>query len=394
MTTTLLHGDCRNILTTLPERSVQCVVTSPPYFGLRRYDVEGAQIGMEQSPAEYVASLVEVFRQVKRVLRDDGTLWVNLGDGYNAYNGNRGPAVGANKNHHEIMPDLPGGYGLTVKGLGNKQLLGIPWRVAFALQDDGWILRSDIIWHKPNPMPESVTDRPTRSHEYIFLFAKSPRYYYDAAAIAEPIKQSSIDRISQPTFDQQHGGPKDYGTTGVNSNRSMRKTLENFAANGSGTRNRRSVWTIPTRPYSGAHFAVFPEQLIEPCILAGSAAQACEHCGAPWERQIERESGVINLEEGKRQALRSAGAQTGGTQRVTLGVTEHVRRRDFGFRPSCTCPNDGAARSVVLDPFVGSGTTCRVAEKFGRDSIGIDLGYQELQEKRTDGVQKVMVDLL
>lgn len=226
MTVDLHLGDCRDVLPTLPERSIHCCVTSPPYFGLRDYGAD-RQIGLEQTPDAFVQELVEVFREVRRVLRDDGTLWLNLGDSYNAYNGNRGASCGsANQRHHEIMPGLPGGSGLTVPGLKNKDLIGIPWRVAFALQADGWYLRQDIIWHKPNPMPESVRDRCTKAHEYIFLLSKSPRYYFDSEAIRE-------------------------------------------TAVGSDTRNRRSVWSIPTRPFKGAHFATFPPDLIKPCILAG-----------------------------------------------------------------------------------------------------------------------------
>lgn len=314
MTTTLLQGDCREVLATLPERSVQCCVTSPPYFGLRRYDVEGAQIGMEQTPAEYVAALVEAFLEVKRVLRDDGTLWVNLGDSYAGSWGNYAP--GGIKNQQR--PQTEEGrrwerkaYGDTttlpatarVPGLAEKNLIGIPWRVAFALQDSGWILRSDIIWHKPNPMPESVTDRPTRAHEYLFLFAKQPRYFYDADAVREP-----------------HGKPRKSGPNALRGQVEIRprgngQSIDEQSYHLLG-RNKRTVWTVATTTRGGAHFAVFPEQLIEPCIKAGSR------------------------------------------------------------------PGD-----IVLDPFVGSGTTCRVAESLGRNSIGIDLGYQELQEKRTDGVQ-------
>jgi len=248
----LLIGDCLDTLKTLPEQSAYTCVTSPPYFGLRDYGHEG-QMGAEPTPDEFVAALVEVFREVRRVLRDDGTVWLNLGDSYNAYNGNRGASSGgANKNSHRVMPQLPKGSGLTTPDLKLKDLIGIPWRAAFALQADGWYLRQDIIWHKPNPMPESVRDRCTKAHEYIFLLSKSPKYYYDQGAVKEP---EVCGRQRGPA---EHPDAK---STNGNSGLGRRKST--------GMRNRRSVWTVTTRPYKGAHFAAFPPDLIQPCILAG-----------------------------------------------------------------------------------------------------------------------------
>jgi DNA modification methylase len=216
MTIMLHQSDCREVLRTLPDESVHCVVTSPPYWGLRDYGVNG-QIGLEPAPDLFVAELVNVFREVRRVLRDDGTLWLNLGDGYK-----------------------------------EKNLIGIPWRVAFALQADGWWLRQDIIWSKPNPMPESVTDRCTKAHEYIFLLSKNARYYYDAAAVAEAL-QCAPHAPSNKKLDSSRNDhdqmAKVWGTNGV--------------------RNKRSVWEVATQPFSEAHFATFPALLIEPCILAG-----------------------------------------------------------------------------------------------------------------------------
>jgi DNA modification methylase len=385
---TLLTGDCRQVLLTLPEQSVQTVVTSPPYFGLRRYDVDGDQIGDEPTPAAYVAALVDVFRAVRRVLRDDGTCWVNLGDSY-AGNGTGGltpiGATGQRKGRgNDGLQSVVG----RVHGIPEKNLIGIPWRVAFALQDDGWILRSDIIWAKPNPMPESVRDRPTRSHEYLFLFSKQPRYYYDADAIREPGSANS------------HGGgtahndryPK--AVHGANAHNG----LMNAKPAGDAGRNRRTVWTIATRPYSGAHFAVFPEQLIEPCILAGSANKACPHCGAAWVRQVEKGETPWEHRKNKGEPIRR-GIDTETIDAVQRGTSawngqkqaawkEANPDRDLGFAPACACPdNDGSARSTVLDPFAGSGTTMRVAERYGRNSIGIDLGYLDLQEQRTDNIQ-------
>lgn len=264
MSVRILVGDCRTRLRELPEQSVQTCVTSPPYFGLRDYG-HADQIGLEKTPDAFVAELVSVFREVKRVLRDDGTLWLNLGDSYAAMRDSKavpdtlrgndtGTAIGsgmaANRNPATLR----------ASGLKHKDLIGIPWRVAFALQADGWYLRSDIIWHKPNPMPESVTDRPTKSHEYLFLLAKSERYYYDAAAIAEGISENSTPQKRPATIPSGAASRlrNDEGRLGGGS-----------VGGADGTRNRRSVWTVPTSPFKGAHFATFPPALIEPCILAG-----------------------------------------------------------------------------------------------------------------------------
>lgn len=382
MTTTLLQGDCRELLPTLPAASVQCVVTSPPYWELRDYGMPG-QLGLEATPDAYVQALVSVFRLVWRVLRDDGTLWLNLGDSYARGFGGGTPGTKSATNagsftDRECRPLPP--------GLKSKDLVGIPWMVAFALRADGWYLRSDIIWSKPNPMPESVTDRPTKAHEYIFLLSKRERYYYDADAIREPYNEASIGRYkytldgTAPTS-RQPGGDTD-----------RRKREAHTRDPNPAGRNRRTVWTVATQPFSGVHFATFPEKLIEPCILAGSAARACEVCGAPWARQTEQD-GYISAGHG------------GGTEKQAnhLGLSQSSSLRGeglkrnmvtTGFRPTCACPNEGTARSIVLDPFAGSGTTLRVAERLCRDSIGIDLGYTDLQEQRTNGVQKQMVDLL
>jgi len=252
-------GDCREILRTLPECSVQTCVTSPPYWGLRDYGVDG-QLGLEQTPEEYVAEMVGVFRDVRRVLRDDGTLWLNLGDSYASKTKGSGGAgkstLGPNGDLQNIgfQKFEPREFD---PGLAGKQLVGIPWRVAFALQADGWYLRSDIIWSKPNPMPESVTDRPTKAHEYIFLLAKSERYFYDAEAIQE--------RALQPAGDARLTGQIKAAVLGHTSS-----TSKLGANEGSPFRNRRSVWRVATSPYDGAHFATYPPKLIEPCILAGS----------------------------------------------------------------------------------------------------------------------------
>ena len=244
---TIHVGDALDVLRTLPDESVQTCITSPPYFGLRDYGCDG-QIGLESTPDAYVAKMVEVFREVRRVLRDDGTVWLNLGDSY----------AGAGYSNHYNTGGAKDGNGSPGRGaidaLKPKDLIGIPWRVAFALQADGWWLRQDIIWHKPNPMPESVRDRCTKSHEYIFLLSKSARYYYDHEAIKEPALDGAKRFNGSPTYKAELGGI--------------------FAGKDStpaSDRNRRSVWTVSTKPYKGAHFAVYPPELIEPCVLAGSA---------------------------------------------------------------------------------------------------------------------------
>ncbi len=256
---TILQGDCRETLRTLPDAFVQCCVTSPPYFGLRDYGHEG-QCGNEDTPDAFVQNLIEVFREVRRALRDDGTLWLNLGD---SYAGGGGFCATAPSTAHTKS----GKYGTNgakmksvgkVEGLKSKDLIGIPWRVAFALQEDGWYLRQEIIWNKPNCMPESVTDRCTKSHEHIFLLSKSERYYFDN----ESIKEKSVTNDSR----------RPYGRGQVDSrgNGHARGGGEEREGDGVGeTRNKRSVWTVPTKPYKGAHFAVFPSELIVPCILAG-----------------------------------------------------------------------------------------------------------------------------
>lgn len=288
MTIEILRGDCRDVLGGPPDGSVNCCVTSPPYFGLRDYGVEG-QLGLEPTPDEFVSAMVEVFREVRRVLRDDGTLWLNLGDSY-ANDGKWGGSTGGK--HASALHGNSGiGRRLLTTGLKPKDLIGIPWRVAFALQADGWYLRQDIIWHKPNPMPESVTDRCTKAHEYIFLFAKSERYYFDADAIKE---QAVSNHASGNGFKGRQGGAIHMPMSGGAG------TADQWLPGG--MRNRRSVWTVSTKPFKGAHFATFPPDLIDPCVLAG-------------------------------------------------------------------CPVDG----TVLDPFFGAGTTGLVAQKHGRNCVGIEL---------------------
>lgn len=258
----ILEGDCLVSMASLPEKSVQTCVTSPPYFGLRDYGHDG-QIGLEATPSAYVAKMVDVFREVRRVLRDDGTLWLNLGDSY----AGSGKGAWANKDRQKETyvpdPDSPQTkMPKTFPGIKPKDLIGIPWRVAFALQDDGWYLRQDIIWHKPNTMPEPVRDRCTKAHEYLFLMSKSPKYYFDALALKEPaVNAGKRVTLGDKSFAKGQAKGKGVAPTG--------NGLAEFY-DVPALRNRRSVWSITTKPYKGAHFATFPPDLVEPCIAAGS----------------------------------------------------------------------------------------------------------------------------
>lgn len=255
----LYHGDVLDVLRELPPESVQMAVTSPPYYALRDYGVEG-QIGLEATPDEYVCRMVGVFHELRRVLRDDGVLWLNIGD---TYNGSGGAGGDYNKGGlKEGQPRYPGHH---VNGLKPKDLIGIPWMLAFALRADGWWLRSDIIWSKPNPMPESVTDRPTKSHEYLFLLSKRATYYYDADAIREPHLEEHLGRYKSVFWQE---GTKEAAGSG---RLEAAANTGGFKEPNPAGRNARSVWEITTHGYPGAHFATFPEALVEPCILAGSA---------------------------------------------------------------------------------------------------------------------------
>ena len=439
----VIEGDCLDRLRDLPDGSVQTCVTSPPYWGLRDFGVEG-QIGLEPTPAMYVERLVAVFREVRRVLREDGTLWLNMGDSYVATQGGRQAAVGElpkdgrmrrNRRFAKSREDVDvGGWsdrqsGSSVVppascGLKPKDLIGIPWRVALALQADGWWLRSDIVWHKPNPMPESVTDRPTRAHEYVFLLAKRSRYFYDQQAIREPVTGNARTRgrgvtpkSSQPgsgvganasfhaaedktvtsrnarsvwilharTARPYRSGNKRRKLTlptRLNDHRGSSKPWED---NGSG-RNCRSVWLIPIQPYRAAHFATFPERLVEPCIKAGTSAKGgCQKCGSPWERVIEREFRP-QADVSKERGFRGAAGQkpmdeSNGWQGFPRGTTEATTK---GWRPSCSCGDGDSVPQTVLDPFCGAGTTGLVALLHGRRFIGIELNqeYSHLARQR------------
>jgi DNA modification methylase len=252
MSIKILQGNCLETLSSLEEKSVNTCVTSPPYWGLRDYG-NGDQLGQEETPEQFTENLVKLFREVRRVLRDDGTVWLNLGDSY-CGTGHKGDTIDS---RYEGRNGQKVALNNKIQGLKSKDLVGIPWRVAFALQADGWYLRQDIIWHKPNPMPESVTDRCTKAHEYIFLLSKSAKYYYDNEAIKEDSAESSKDRLNQDIKNQK------------GSSRVPGKTNGTMNAVGGEKRNKRSVWSIPVASYSEAHFATYPPKLIKPCILAG-----------------------------------------------------------------------------------------------------------------------------
>ena len=306
MTHTILQGDVRDQLKTIRGETVRCCVTSPPYFGLRDYGME-EQIGLERSPDAFIEELVGVFREVHRVLTNDGTLWVNIGDSY-AGSG-KGPEgnIGKGEAHRNVGPTHGG---IIPTGMKSKDLIGIPWMLAFALRKDGWYLRQDIIWHKTTCMPESVKDRCTKNHEYLFLLSKSRTYYFNAEAIKTPAKQD------WGTRDRSDGKYHNEGS-GLQPHSGLTKSYP--------TANKRSVWTISPSNYKGAHFATFPPALVEPCILAGSA------------------------------------------------------------------PGD-----IVLDPFLGSGTTLAVAKQLGRDGIGCELNpeYVALAQQRIDAVAIPLSDTL
>jgi DNA modification methylase len=377
---TILTGDCRTMLATLPDNSVHCCVTSPPYFGLRDYGHE-EQIGLEQSPDAYVAQLVDVFRQVRRVLHPAGTLWLNLGDSY-AGSGGAGGDYSVNglnagqpkwKSNYKIAPGRTPG----IAGHKPKDLLGIPWRVAFALQADGWWLRSEITWCKRAPMPESVRDRPTSATEKIFLLTKKATYFYDAMAVAEPAERGAA------------GSTFTNGKTGANGMGRVSQLEREETA----TRNQRNFWLLSPEPYPHVHFATYPTEIPRRAIRAGTSAHGvCTTCGAPWERTVERgemvQCGHVAPHHNHKRAdqpdstlSQSSALRTGLKASIT-----HA-----GWQPTCTCGAD-VVPATVLDPFTGSGTTGAVAISLGRRFVGVELNpaYVELAHRRITAEQPAL----
>ena len=382
----ILTGDAIEQLRNLPDGCVHCVVTSPPYLGLRDYGVDG-QIGLEQTPAEYVDRLVAVFREVRRVLRDDGTVWLNLGDSY-ASIGRTGrkesPGVGAKQEIRRVERDVIWHAGDGSKfqwtlpgGIKPKDLVGIPWRVAFALQDDGWWLRSDIIWAKPNPMPESVTDRPTKAHEYIFLLTKAARYFFDADAVREKSvdPEGSAKRYEAPFFVGKKHESGGYSANGAKHTAGMKL----FDAG----RNIRTVWDIATQPYSGAHFATMPTEIPRRCIKAGTSERGCcPACGAPWRRVVEK-GNVIEHPSRLNRANDAAQFNVDANEYGPGGSLGRMRQSTTtGWQPTCDCDAGDPIPCTVLDPFLGSGTTALAAMKEGRQYAGYDVSEAYCQMAR------------
>lgn len=350
-----------------------------PYWGLRDYGVDG-QLGLERSPDEYLAAMVGVFREVKRVLHPSGTLWLNIGDSYNQ--GAKGAAGGFDpKNGARRFGVRPNEQG--VDGLKPKDLCGIPWRLALALQADGWWLRSEIIWAKLNPMPESVTDRPTKAHEQVFLLSKAERYFYDAEAVRE----------GASTFGRQNS----FRTNGDSKNglidRSWHAAPEDrYDIPG---RNLRTVWSIPTESFPGSHFATFPRKLVEPCIKAGTSERGCcPECGAPWEREVESERvptrpGNASKVYGPQDMILHPDSPYQDHAGIICGNRDPGRhisvKSTVGWHPTCSHGHDPIP-CIVLDPFIGSGTTIVVADALGRRGVGMDLSrdYLGLARRRIE----------
>lgn len=436
MSITFLAGDCLKSLRTLADGSVNCCITSPPYYGLRDYGTgtwiggdpnckhknggqaqvpdskyKGAsetiiaggnrggklycvkcgalrkddQIGLEETPEQYIGRLIGVFAEVHRVLRDDGVLWVNIGDSYarNPAKGSKSPLVWGDGGAKPSLTQGSSDNGVRrsdrpafkATGAKEKDLIGIPWMLAFALRDYGWYLRQDVIWNRPNPMPESVHDRCTKAHEYVFMLTKQPKYYFDAFAMQEPAVTPA-------------------GTKGAKGSKAR---AAEFGVSGrppeyaiyDGTRNRRSVWTIQTRPFKGAHFATFPPALVEPMIASSlSDGGYCASCGSPYRRVVSRGVPPLFMPDSE---IDRFGNGEAGVHRKFGQVYENWSRanpkRTVGWDRTCDCPTEGTKPGVVLDPFGGAGTVAVVAEVAGHDTILCELNPKYIRiSKRRLGV--------
>lgn len=378
----ILIGDVRSSLKSMPDQHFHTVVTSPPYFGLRDYKCEG-QIGIEESPAEFVSALVDVFAEVWRVLRDDGTLWLNLGDSYNAYNGGAGPSSSLSRGAQtQERPKLASGYGLRTKTLKPKDRLGIPHRVVFALQDAGWFWRDEIVWAKRSPMPESVRDRTTKAHEWIFvlskneeafddpshelvfLLTKKERYSYDNEAIKEAA-------VGGTPGNKTHKGATAY----ANGDAHHRTTVGLVNMGAVETRNLRSVWTLSTEPSTVNHFAPFPSKIPERAIKAGTSEYGCcSECGASYKRLTE--SSAVTRERPNDLTKRTGEDGTGNHCGNTVAG---VSVRTLGWQPGCEC-GGYVVPCRVLDPFSGTGTSGMIATELGREYVGCELNPQYAQD--------------
>lgn len=382
MTATILVGDALSRLAEMPAKSVHCVVTSPPYFGLRDYGCDG-QIGLEPTPREFVSRLAAVFEEVWRVLRDDGTLWLNIGDSFShSGSGARDKGRWPKQSRNDHFPS----HAKRRTGLRPKELIGVPWMLAFALRETGWLLRSEIIWHKPQPMPESAPDRPTVSHEQVFLFCKRQSYFYDRFAILELTTGNAHDR-------GRGGKPKSL------INAAGSKQNEIFSSQVTQTvsrRNARSVWTIGPSPFPESHFATMPPLLAERCILAGtSEVGCCPTCGMPWRRMTRkgapdraRQRAAGGDAHGQYRGKSRKGHYAAGVQdasevkrRILAGMREETT---VGWQLACRCALARPVAAVVLDPFGGAGTTALAADRLRRDSVLIELspGYAAMAERR------------
>lgn len=392
-------GDALEVLREMESESVHCVVTSPPYWGLRDYGVEG-QMGLEETPDQFLDGMTAVFEEVRRVLRREGTLWLNIGDSYCTKQ--RGSDEGWDKSRltnpgtvqkmqsAALRPKLPPSQ----IGMKAKDLIGMPWMLAFALRAAGWYLRSEIIWHKPNPMPESISDRPTKAHEQIFLLARRERYFYDAEAIREPVSGGAHARGDGVNPKSAEYSKDEAERAFARRRETVPQPRQNASFSGAVNllttmRNKRDVWSVATEPYPEAHFATFPESLIEPCILAGTSEKGCcAECGAPLERVVE----VVDVHGVLGASYHDHSDDLGRGQRGVPTAATAPERRTLRWKRTCDHTAAGTVPCTVLDPFIGSGTTAAVAKRLGRSAIGIALNpeYLELARKRVQQMGLVL----